>query len=286
MFNRTGVKNEMTVYICERSNKLQHHGIKGQKWGVRRFQNKDGSLTPAGKKRYADDIVIEKGTIQRHISGQKNLSLNESETYLYDPKNKHDKKVYEGAYAMYIKRGKGYADNYIHEYKTMSEIRMPSNKRSVDIFIESYKKDPARYVGEMNYMKDYYRQVSKQVNLSGANKKIASYDKDFDKNTSESDLREYGYATLNSLSTYGSRGSRAINAFYESVKDKGYNALVDDNNRSIYNDAVQPILVFNGNKTLKEIGVTKLSDEDMYKNLDDLEDYMEKKYKGKRHVAL
>ena len=34
--------------------RLQHHGIKGQKWGVRRFQNKDGSLTPAGKRRYDD----------------------------------------------------------------------------------------------------------------------------------------------------------------------------------------------------------------------------------------
>ena len=31
---------------------LQHHGIMGQKWGVRRFQNSDGSLTSAGKKRY------------------------------------------------------------------------------------------------------------------------------------------------------------------------------------------------------------------------------------------
>lgn len=31
---------------------LIHHGIKGQKWGVRRFQNEDGSLTDAGKKRY------------------------------------------------------------------------------------------------------------------------------------------------------------------------------------------------------------------------------------------
>lgn len=33
---------------------LYHHGIKGQKWGVRRYQNEDGSLTEAGKKRYLE----------------------------------------------------------------------------------------------------------------------------------------------------------------------------------------------------------------------------------------
>lgn len=33
-------------------NSLQHYGIKGQSWGVRRFQNEDGSLTEAGKQRY------------------------------------------------------------------------------------------------------------------------------------------------------------------------------------------------------------------------------------------
>lgn len=31
---------------------LEHHGIKGMKWGHRRFQNEDGTLTPAGKQRY------------------------------------------------------------------------------------------------------------------------------------------------------------------------------------------------------------------------------------------
>lgn len=36
---------------------LFHHGVKGMKWGRRRYQNPDGSLTPAGKKRYYDGDV-------------------------------------------------------------------------------------------------------------------------------------------------------------------------------------------------------------------------------------
>ena len=33
-------------------NELTHWGVKGMRWGIRRYQNKDGTLTPAGKKRY------------------------------------------------------------------------------------------------------------------------------------------------------------------------------------------------------------------------------------------
>ena len=50
--------------IFKMNNELEHHGTKGQRWGVRRYQNKDGSLTSAGKKKYYEEsntsIIINK----------------------------------------------------------------------------------------------------------------------------------------------------------------------------------------------------------------------------------
>lgn len=41
-------------YILTSDGELFHWGVKGMKWGVRRYQNKDGSLTTKGRKRYSD----------------------------------------------------------------------------------------------------------------------------------------------------------------------------------------------------------------------------------------
>lgn len=47
-----GVNNE-----TKKNDYLVHHGIRGQKWGIRRYQNEDGTLTNAGKSRYAKALI-------------------------------------------------------------------------------------------------------------------------------------------------------------------------------------------------------------------------------------
>ena len=143
------------------SAELYHHGIKGQKWGVRRFQNPDGSLTAAGQRRYsALEEKKERKTLKANARLEKEIGrvekargkTNAAREKNYKKLNERlDRKVSSGKatrlYADYRKEdfdlgtkaiNLGY-DRYaktIRDYKSMkiSSINDPSIKKT-----EAYK---------------------------------------------------------------------------------------------------------------------------------------------------
>ena len=72
------------------ADELKHYGIKGMKWGVRRFQNSDGSLTADGKKRYSGDNLKD---IQKQVNQGKNVVDGVKKTRTKAVEKQHEKKI-------------------------------------------------------------------------------------------------------------------------------------------------------------------------------------------------
>lgn len=115
---------------------LCHHGIKGQKWGVRRYQNEDGTLTALGKKRLSKngDITFEKGLQLYGVSNTK--KPNPSSTYSPDKEGELSEKKHEGGLAIST-TGKAFVNKYV----AANDIKLPSVKKQIKIET-SILKDP------------------------------------------------------------------------------------------------------------------------------------------------
>lgn len=94
------------------SKSLQHHGILGMKWGVRRYQNPDGTLTAAGKTRYSDGPSRKQRRAQKTYDRIKSVRNDEARMDRMSARQKES-----------LKRSEKY-------WKERSEGKTPSQKRN------------------------------------------------------------------------------------------------------------------------------------------------------------
>lgn len=74
---------------------LAHHGVKGQKWGIRRYQNEDGSLTPEGKARLNHIPYEARTTYRMNNTSLKRMKADDKSLQRKYKKNPNDQKLRE-----------------------------------------------------------------------------------------------------------------------------------------------------------------------------------------------
>lgn len=245
---------------------ITHHGIKGQKWGVRRAAKRN--LTSVSREvnvrqqnarfnstiseqQYRNlsskDVVIKKGSTLSRISETPNEDARKN--LLYVSTNRADALVYRGVLpagktkGMTARKHEGYYETTL---QATSDLKSPSEKERVDAYKRimsqrQIKLDGGEIINGREYLK---RQGLGNLVDSHTDKQLA--------------LMYYGQLA----GQQGIRNEPLSSAYFKSLKKKGYNALIDDNDRNIL--AKEPLLILDSTRTLKPIHVKKLTTKDVH----------------------
>lgn len=267
---------EWSINMLVSSGELQHHGIKGQKWGVRRFQNKDGSLTPAGKERYTDDsdnnkkqIQNEKQDTKNTIFTKRNIAIGATAAvaalatigYMRYKKNSNAVR----SKPMKIVAGKKIdvdklsdVDSVIKKGTKFQRISSRSfedyTESGKTIYASFEKKDNRIYAEDMvkniqswrssGIIQDNNTNVYKHTMTMNKDVKVASPKKvaeAYKKATGNTEIEHHKYMKF--ITGLSDRNNETNNNFFNELRKMGYNAIVDENDAGHYTKS--PLILLN-----------------------------------------
>lgn len=258
----------MTVYIARDSNTacLAHHGVKGMKWGVRRYRNYDGSLTAAGKARVEQLGSVKSSGHEVDKSNYDARSMTQGEAFLSRLKGRLHTIPTGQAISYYMNESKRMkVDDMIVGTKDKPLYRMQMNTGKLDSSQRFYatpsKRDHEKYI---NYGDNTQKKLRKQGKDAGSLYSVAVSKKGGFKIASENrsrkiyyDLKKSDPELFKQYSSYNHFNSEALNhqtdkknaeafkKFESAIKKAGYDGVIDMNDR--YNSGYgvkNPVVVF------------------------------------------
>lgn len=231
-------------------NFLEHHGIKGQQWGV-----SHGPPYPLDKK---TSVLIKKGTELHSTMTSKKIKTDSSRNlYAYDSSDEADSNAYKGLLARF-KQKHGEKNVFDHTFVTTEDLLLPSQTEKVNVFKDLYKNDP--YVKDyMDETKQYYKDEFPSV---------LKYYEDMNKNTK--DKIDIDYKLFVSGANMADHPVKQ--KFIDALKTKGYNAMIDDND-VLSGLSHNPLVIFS-QASLEHVGKKgrKLTEEEIQKHYDKVDE--------------